>query len=255
MKKVILFIFLFTLLNEVSFSQGSAGTKAYYETRYIVDMPTAGIIPKSSIAAYGIASPGGALQAELMVSPFTNFSIGLSYGGSNVIGSGDIKFQNIPGVLIKWRVFDETGSIPAFLIGLSTQGRGKYSFSDKRFDTYSPGIYISSSKNFKWYMGEVACHGGVCYSLEPKPKERLPNAYCGIEHSIWKYFALNLEYNMNLDEREETYMSTRGMLNAALRITIVNGFTLEVKARDILKNTMDSRGLLRSIALEYVKPF
>ena len=53
-------------------------------------MPTAGVIQKGS---YGLSTellPYGTLIVKLEAGIIENLSIGLSYGGSNIIGSGDI---------------------------------------------------------------------------------------------------------------------------------------------------------------------
>ena len=199
-KNIIFPIFIGILLLSVPFfaySEGTAGTKAGYETRFIVDMPTAGINPKSSFSIRSIFSDSGGVSLTTLFSPFTNFNIGISYSGKNIIGTDNIEFQGLPGIHLAYRILNEQQRFPAILLGINTQGIGKYSLKNKRFETLSPGAYIAFSKNFTWQGGWLALHSGINYSFEPKTDKRKPNIYLGLEQSIGSWASFNLEYNAN----------------------------------------------------------
>lgn len=237
------------------FAQGSAGEKASYESRRIVLMPTAGVLDKGAFSLYSSIFPGGGFMTEIDASPFTNFNMGISFSGTNIVGVGEIQWQKIPGIHFKYRLFNETDFIPAFLIGINTQGFEKYYDADKRYQMISPGIYLTASKNYKWLLGLVAFHGGINYSFEPLPKKRFPNLFIGFEHSIWKYFSLNMEYNFSFDDMNSIYMSNKGLLDLSIRWAVANGLTLEIQAIDLLKNIKGSSGIRRSICFEYINHF
>lgn len=234
-------------------AQGSAGSTPVYESRYAVELPTAGVIPKNSYSAYLMFfEQGGALFA-FDVSPLTNFSIGVSYSGTGIIGLGTIIGQGLPGVQARFRIVNETFNFPAILIGWDNQGRGKYDFGKKRFRTLSPGFFASASKNFKWSLGNLALHGGVTYSIEQKPSKRMVNCYAGAEQSIYKSLAVNVEFNPGFDDIDE--LKRYALLDAAIRWSFIQNFTLEFKLTDILRSRKDTDEISRSFGIEFVHPF
>jgi hypothetical protein len=253
--KVLAITALMITVTQSLFSQGTAGTGASYEDRYIVDMPTAGVQSKGTFGAYSQLFSNGGLLIELTVAPFVNFNIGLSYSGTNLLGTGEANFQKYPGVQIKWRIIDETLGYPAILIGLNTQGRGAFISSMNRYETISPGLYAAVSKDFKWLLGSISLHGGIDYSFDPPAQERMVNIYFGIEHSIGGPVAIVLEYNPTFDDTHHKGMKTQGMMNAALRWSFTKGHTLELIARDLLQHSSYSNGIQRWLGLEMITPF
>lgn len=253
--KGIIIVIALVLSYSNAISQGSAGEKAVYESRYIVDMPTAGVMEKGSFAIYTNAYYPGGIMLQIDASPFSDFLMGISYSGTNIIGSGAVNWQGIPGIHLRYRIIDETVTLPAFVIGVNTQGRGDFNSQDKRFQTYSPGVFLSASKNYSWSLGSVAFHGGINYSFEPSKKENFPNFYLGLEHSLGKSFALNLEFNPTLNDDSEKYMSNKGLLNASLRWSLAKGITLELQARDLLENIAMNKAFNRAVCLEYISRF
>jgi hypothetical protein len=260
MKKLSI-VLLFSLVASIfttykTYGQGSAGSRTFYDSRYVVDMPTAGVLPKGAFSAYAHEFAKGGLMLELSAAPFTNFNLGLSYGGSGLIGDYDkVSFQNLPGIHLTWRVIDETISIPAVALGAGTQGRGFFCPKFKRFQTMSPGIFIAASKTFSWAMGSVAFHGGLTYSFEPLPQDRSVNFYAGLEQSIGSYASINLVINPTIDDKNKSFMKEKGLLNAALRWSISKGLTVELQVRDMLGHINNSNGFSRDIGLEFTRPF
>ena len=119
----------------------------------------------------------------------------------------------------------------------------------------TPGIFLAASKNYQWLLGTVAFHAGLNYSFESKSDDRIPNVYVGFEHSIGKAVSLNFEYNSTLNDGNKNYMENKGLLNIALRWSLAKGITLELQARDILKNIEVNNSFTRSICLEYINTF
>ncbi len=244
------------LFNSNIYAQSTAGEEAVFESRYVVEMPTAGVIPKGNFCAYGSSFADGGILTQIEAAPFENFNMGISFSGVRVIGGGEIKTQNVPGVTLKYRLFDEKSYLPAILIGASNQGRGEFLLQKRKFETLSPGAYAALSKNYAWFLGTAAFHGGLNYSFEPKPEDRSPNFYFGIEHSLGGRASLNLEYNAGLDNRfVESDDSPSGLVNAALRWSLIRGFTVEMQFRDLLGTDPNSPAGERSICVEYVGIF
>ena len=235
-------------------SQGTAGDKAVYETRFIVDMPTAGMLRDKSYSFTSAVYPVGGLMAAFDAGFLRYFNAGVRVSGNNIVGDGEITWQNLPGISIKGRILDERKTIPAIVLGFESQGGSNY-IGDNRFKTHSPGFYLALSKNYVWDLGNLAFHGGINYSLEPKPEYASPNLYGGLEQSIGSYIAINLEYNFQLDETENLYYTKRGLLNASLRGSVASGITAEIRFRDILGHFRNNDGHERIVALEIIKFF
>lgn len=246
-------IFLFFATVEL-LAQGSAGDRASLESRFIVDLPTAGVVSKSQhVTDFFLFSDGG-MMAEWSASPITNVNFGLSFGGTGIIGNDNISWQKVPGVHFRARIVDEALAFPAILFGGSTQGRGIYSRTIERFQTDSPGLYVAASKNFKM-LGTFALHGGVNYSFDPQVSDRSLNAYIGLEKSLGGTVSLMAEYNATLSKNSPVFFNEKGLLNFALRWSVGKGFTMEMQGHDLLTHYANAKYITRTIGLEYVTPF
>ncbi|MBM2815831.1 MAG: hypothetical protein HW421_2593 [Ignavibacteria bacterium] len=250
-----LIIIFIIFLPSYLFAKGTAGNAANLESRFIVDMPTAGVIPEKSFGFYAQFFNNGGLALELSAAPFESFSMAIAFSGSNIIGSDEPVFQKYPGVHIRYRLLDETISFPAITAGISTQGRGIYSKTHERFATLSPGLFLASSKAFRWALGQLSFHGGIGFSFEAATPDKAPNYWLGLEQSVGNNFSFNLEYNAQLDDNNRLYLSKRGLLNAAFRLSVAGGLTLELSARDLLIHQTRLRGFTRFIGLEFISRF
>jgi hypothetical protein len=247
--------FLLTFLLFSTALNCQVGKSSSTESRYIVDMPTAGILSKGSFSSYTQVFTGGGVMTELTAAPFEDFSMGISFSGANVISSGDVVCQKYPGIQLRYRFVDETLSTPAFLIGINTQGRGAFDEKAERFQTLSPGAFIAVSKWFSWFLGDIGLNAGINYSFEPPSDSRSINGYLGIEQSIGKAFALTLEYNPTLDDGNKQFLTNNGLLNAGVRFSGIKGFSIELQIRDLLKNYADVSGFTRWLTFEYSAGF
>ncbi len=247
-------ILIITLLPVTLLSDGSAGEEATYESRRIVDMPTAGVIPKGTFEVNALLMQSGGMMVEFAASPFENFMIGASFGGSNIIGISTPVFQAFPGLQIKYRVLDETKTLPAFALGVNTQGLGLYKDSLERYQTLSPGIYLSSSKSFKWPVGLVFVHAGINYSLEPKIDDRSINFYFGAEQTIYKRISIATEFNVNLEDNSSV-MDSKGLLNFQVKWAASEDLTVALMFRDAFANFKASNSLVRFVGFEYISRF
>lgn len=249
---IIIFLLAFNL-NCFSQKTGNGINSAEYRT--IVDMPTAGTLPKGYYALNVTYFSAGGLATDFAISPFANFLLALSFSGSGIVGDGEPEFQSLPGIRLSYRIIDEKLTFPAILLGISTQGKGGWLSNEKRFQTMSPGAFLAVSKAFSWQGGLMALHGGLNYSFEPLPADRMLNFYAGAEQLIGSVLSIALEYNSNLDEKENQILSKRGMVNASIRCIFSKGLTLELQARDLFRHLKGANGFSRYIALEYTASF
>lgn len=254
MKSSIIILFLILIASEITFSQGTAGENAKFEYRTLIDMPTAGILEKGFVGATTDILPNGVVIERLEVGAFDNISFGISYGGANVIGSGDIDWYKYPGVNIRFRLFNEAVTFPAISIGFDSQGKGVYHNSFGRFDIKSPGFYAAASKNFA-FLGYLSVHSTASYSLESKDGDNFVNLYLGAEKTLGSSVSLILEYNFAFNDNETEYFgSNNGYLNAGIRWSVGAGFTLEFDLRDLLNNKkLNPAAADRGLKIEYIK--
>lgn len=247
-------ILIFALIPLSLFSEGSAGEDATFESQRIVDMPTAGIIPKGTFEVSAFLMQSGGLMTEFAAAPFENFLIGVSFGGTSIIGVSTPTFQDFPGVQIKYRILDETKTFPAFALGLNSQGMGLYNDSLSRYQTASPGLYFASSKSFRWPVGLIFVHAGINYSLEPKPEDRSVNFYFGAEQTIMTRISIASEFNFNL-ENNSYFMENKGLLNFQIKWAASENLTVALMFRDVFANFKASESLVRFLGIEYISKF
>ena len=254
MKYIIKTILVICIFCSTSFSQGSAGDKAEYEYRYLIDMPTAGILQKGFVGVTSDILPNGVLIAAIEAGVFENVSFGISFGGSNFIGSGNVDWYKWPGVNIRLRILDEAVLLPAITLGFDTQGKGEYFDSLGRYTIKSPGLFAAVRKNFD-FIGYLSLHGAVNYSLEGKDGDNFVNLKIGAEQTLGSNFSLIIEYDFAFnDNNSPGFGEDKGYLNIGLRWTVNSGFTLGFDLRDLRSNKSGTNNSFdRAMRIEYIQ--
>ncbi len=254
MKNIFLVIALLFVVNGSLFCQGTAGKDANYEYRYLIDVPTTGVLEKGFVGITMDAMPLGVIITKIEVGVFKNFSFGISYGGANVIGQGTIDWYKLPGVNVRFRLFDETEQMPAVTIGFDSQGKGVYYDSQSRFDIKSPGFFASVSRNFN-FLGYMNLIGSINYSLERKDGDKDVNLAFGFEKTIGSQFSVIAEYNLGTnDNNGGAYGEGSGYLNIGGRFSPGNGFTFGIDLRNLSDNRkVNGSKADRAIFIEYIK--
>lgn len=236
-------------------AQGSAGTSGRLEPRFVVDIPTAGMIDKGSFVVDADFYQGGGVLFGFSMGIFDRFSAGLSYGGSRLIGGDSPVMNPIPGFNVKLRVLEESTLFPALALGFDTQGRDGYISSLDRYVIKSPGLYAVVSKNYA-FLGYLSFHGGTNYTLERADGDRDINFFAGAEKTIGPFASILLEYNLGLnDDGGNAVGRGRGYLNAALRISAGGGLTIGIHLKDLTKNGGEVSVANRTFRIEFAHPF
>jgi hypothetical protein len=253
MKKLTTLVIFFTLIVS-SIAQGTAGTDAKYEYRSLVDIPSAGILEKGFVGVSADVLPFGVVISKIEVGVFDNFSFGISYGGSNIIGTGKVDWYELPGVNVRARLVDETESMPAFTIGFDSQGKGLYDEELNRFEIKSPGFYVAAAKNFE-FLGYLSLHGVVNYSLERDDDDKDLNLGVGFEKTIGSKVSLVGEYNFAINDNTiKAYGDGNGYMNIGVRWSVGEGFTIGLDLRDLLDNKkIYSNKADRALFVEFIK--
>ena len=259
---------------------GWAQVEQPYPPLNLVNIPTAGTLPRGSFTLESLIIKNGGIVPRLSVGFTDNFTLGVSYGVQNLIGDSKPSInKTTPEVQIKYRIFDESEKMPALVYGLDTQGRGEFhkqesilSISGKsdstrnlnRYDQKAWGMYIVFSKNWN-LMGNLGMHAGISKSLsENDDGDKDLNVFFGFDKELNRSFSLLVEYdaalNDNLTEddygaiKKITFGKGKGYLNAGVRWAISSNLMLEVNLNDINQNT-EAEYTNREIKVIYSESF
>ncbi|MBN1300852.1 MAG: YjbH domain-containing protein [Melioribacteraceae bacterium] len=253
MKNLKVFIII-TIISSLSYAQGTAGTNAKFEYRSLIDLPSAGVLEKGYVGISLDVMPLGVMVSKIEVGVFDNFSFGISYGGSNIIGSGEIDFYKLPGVNLKLRVMDETEGLPALTLGFDMQGKGTFDDDINRWQIKSPGFYAAASKNFEFF-GYLSLHGVVNYSFERDDNDKDLNLGVGLEKTVGGKVSAVAEYDFAINDNNPlSFGDGNGYLNIGVRWSVGEGFTIGMNLRDLLDNKkLNSARADRGLFVEYIK--
>ena len=234
----------------------------------LVSIPTAGTLPKGYFSFENTFMNQGSILPKFSIGITDNFTLGMSFGVSNFIGNGNIKkHKSYPEVQIKYRVYDETETVPAVVIGIDTQGRGEYfekheTLSLNRYEQKSFGFYIVMSRN--WVaLGNFGFHFGLNKNLtETDDKDDDINIFLGFDKELNKSFSIYGEYNFARDDdryndgiQDIIYRKGNGYLNAGLRWSATDNLMLEINVNDLSKNDRVSDAMNRELKIIYFEQF
>lgn len=253
MKKSILLTILFIATTFLS-AQGTGGSNAKFESRSLIDIPTAGVLSKGFAGVSSDIMPFGVVIAKIEVGVFDGFNFGISYGGSNIIGTGSVSWYKLPAINIRARLIDESESFPAVTLGFDSQGKGIYDRNLERYQIKSPGFFATASKNFIFF-GYLSVHGIVNFSLEREDGDKDLNLGIGVEKTIGEKVSLVAEYDFAVNDNNGSSLGKgNGYMNLGLRWSVGDGLTLGIDLRDLLHNRrILGNSADRGIFVEYVK--
>lgn len=256
MKSLLLTLLLVpALVPDTVQAQSYAGDAATVEPVMIVDKPTAGILKRGMYAVRTNFFEQGGVMVGLSVGIFDNFSFGVSYGGTSIIGSDKIRMNPLPGVQAKIRLVDEGVTFPALAIGFDSQGKGPYVDSTSRYTIKSPGFYAAGSKNYS-FLGNLSVHGGVNLSLERGDGDKDLNFYLGAEKTIGRDISVYAEYDFaNNDNNSKSLGKGKGYLNFAFRWSWGKGLVVGFDLKNVIKNQDHVQIGDRTLQLDFVNSF
>ena len=279
MKKNIIYLLITTSLIFCQYAQP-------YPPLDLVSIPTAGTLPRGHYSLENIFTKDGGILPKFSIGITDNFTLGISYGLHNFIGTGSIvKNKEYPEVQLKYRIFDETETIPGMVIGLDTQGRGRYHTIKKdtlafdpdnnildvdeipvnRYDQKAIGLYFVISRNWA-SLGNFGIHAGISKNLtEVDDKDNDINLFFGFDKELNRSFSLFAEYNFALNDDGQNGTTTefeelidtdgKGYLNAGLRWSVTDNLMLEVNVNDLAKNNKVEKSQNRELKVVFFEQF
>lgn len=227
------------------------------ELRWIIDTPTAGMLPRGSFDLDLRTFSGGGLQTALGIGLMNRFSVGLAYGASTVFSDTMPNWNPRLEFQLRFRLLEESEGLPAIAVGYSSQGFGRYDDERSRFQVKSPGFYIAFSKNFNLYSNPAGWHWGANYSLE-NDFDRDPSAFVGFNADLGNDMIFLSEYDFALNDNKPEvgiYGRGRGFLNMGLVWYLVDGLSLELDLKNLLRNRKDADAIDREARLVYMEFF
>jgi len=250
MKKIIIIL--------IFISSAFCQTEQPYPPLDLVTIPTSGTLPKGSFTLETLLMNDGGMLPKLSLGITDNFYIGLSYGIQDFISEKKpVLNKSMPEIQIKYRIYEETFSVPAIVIGLDSQGKGRFidrhieaNNEFQRYEQKAWGWYVAASKNWN-LLGNLGVHIGLnknTWESDPSTDESQGlfvdkdlNLFFGIDKEINRSFSLLLEYDAAINDNTsengvDLFGSGKGYLNAGLRWTIGNNIMIEIDFNDISKN-------------------
>ena len=233
-------------------AQRAAGDRANIDPLLLVDMPVAGILPATSGSVETYIYPDGGLLATFTYGLMTNLNVGVSFGGTNVIGSGGITWNNLPGISARYRAMEESRFQPAIVVGFDSQGHDGWVKEARQYVMKSPGFFVTVSKNYQ-LLGTVSFHGGMNYTLERHDDDFDPNIFFGAEKSIGPIASALLEYNFAFDNDRDARGFWNGSLSTGVRIATNIGFNVDFLIKNLLTSDFAYPKTIRALRLQYVR--
>lgn len=223
----------------------------------LIDIPTAGVLPKGTTSVVLRVYAGGGLLGGLSVGVWERLSLGLSFGGGNIIGTGNVTWNPRPEVAVKYQMVDESSAFPGLAIGFDSQGYGQYDDTLNRYQLKSRGFYGVASRNVALF-GTLGLHAGANYTLENKDGNGRVNLFIGADKSINPNLAVLGEYDFAMNDNGDAikgYGRKRGYLNVGARLMVGGRLGIEFDLRNLLDNRVGTGAPLRELKIIYIEPW
>lgn len=212
----------------------------------IVTEPTAGIIAPGTYSVSFSTFPDDGLRFSFSLGIISRLVVGISYGGTNVIGVEDAEWFDHLWLKGRFRLLDETRVSPALAFGYDNEPLlirpGLYSRQVK-------GMYIAISKNFSTFGGDMGVHGGA--SLDPESPEHA-GVWLGFDKSVPGGFGIACEYDPAFNEPDSVAVEEDGFLNAELYWESFGQVRISVQFIDIFQS---SGKCYRAIGFDFLSLF
>lgn len=257
-KTIVVFVCLFPLLAS---GQSQPYSQSSFQFKSLIDSPTAGVYQRGNYDFDIRIFHSGGILGGFTVGLFNRFNLGVYYGGIGIIGSdSSIDWNEFPGVLAKYRLFEESVYFPALALGYSSQGYGEFAQNDstgeKRYRIKSPGLFAVLSKNYLMFDNhQFGIHFGINKNTFETDDDKDFNLFTGFDFGLNEELFILGEYNFALDDNKENKALGEGIgyFNMGLCWTFADQFTIQFQFKDIFANNRDTKTVEREIRIVYVE--
>ena len=224
------------------------------ELAWLIDSPTAGLVVKGRFGLDLRMFPNGGLMGQLRAGALQRLTIGVSYGGEQLIGDHPIDWYPRLEAAVRYRLIEENHVWPALAVGYETQGYGAY--QNKRYLIKSKGLFASLSKNYSSPLGQFGVHGGVNLTREADDGDDDPSGWVGVDKRINQELVLVAEYDLGLNDNSRNSLGTgEGYLNAGLRWLVAPQLTLGFYLKNLLGSGHGNPQVSRELSVSYFEEF
>lgn len=227
---------------------GRAEAAESAELARLVDSPTAGLVGKGRYAVGLRLFADGGVLGQVQAGALKRLTIGLSFGGGNIIGRGAVEWNPRVEVAARYRFIEESAVWPALVLGYETQGFGHY--GGGRYQSKSKGVFVALSKNYTSALGQFGIHAGANRSREEAGGEGV-SGWVGADKSINEDVSLLGEYELALNDGSDDV----GYLNVGARWTVAPQLKLSIFFKNMLQRGMDATEPSRELAVVYTEEF
>ncbi len=236
-------------------ANAGVGLSQQMQPTLLIDTPTAGTLDRGSYDVGLRLYPNGGVLGRISVGLSSRAMFGISFGGENIIGEGDIHWNPAPGIHLRYRIVDENIVLPAITVGFNSQGYGAYMKKESRYAIKSRGFFVAASKNYA-FLGDLSFHGGANYSLEKGDGDTDLNFFAGTMKSLNSDLWVIAEYDFAINDNDNNSLgSGKGYLNAGLRWIFAKQLYVEFALKNILENKKNIPYANREIKIVYQEHF
>ena len=225
---------------------GRAAAADSAELARLVDSPTAGLVGKGYYAVGMRLFAEGGLLGQVQAGALKRLTIGLSFGGRQVIGQGAVDWNPRVEVAARYRVIEESVTWPALVLGYETQGYGAY--DRERYTNKSKGFYLALSKNFTSALGQFGVHAGANMSRETTDGEEV-SGWIGADKSINEDLSLLGEYELGRNDGSDEV----GYLNVGARWAVAPQLKISLFFKNVLQRGLANPEPSRELAVVYTE--
>jgi hypothetical protein len=225
------------------------------EPLYIVDHPTAGMLPSASYRLSGRTGPESSFLATFSLGFKGRLMIGASYGVHHLFEYGTPQGNDRVGLQLRLRILEE-GRGPALALGFDSQGYGPWDSALDRYVRKAPGFYAVVSKNYAVPLGDLSFHGGLSVTTETDDV-RSPNLYAGLDYMVWQRVSFLLDTDAALNDNAEGSPYGQGgiYLDAGIRAYFRQTLVVTLIFRDLTENSGFSQGVGREFEIAWISTF
>jgi hypothetical protein len=227
--------------------------------RQLIDCPTAATLPRASFDVHVRDFSGGGLLTSINIGLHNKFMLGVSYGGTGVLGESKPTWQDHPEFEVKYQLVPETYAVPAMTVGFASQGYGPYIKDLDRYTYKSRGFYAVISKAYQTYEWATGFHGGINYSLEHTgDHDSSPDMFFGFDMSVNHNVAFMAEYDLALNDDKKLDGlggKGRGYFNFGLRWIFYDRLELGIDFKNLFNNRRDVDQVSRELRISYYEFF